>query len=221
MIQRSLQLDPIDFALEKIGVNMHQFRNASFDSFDGSIDGVALAECRKFVSDFLNGKAPSLYLYSSRAEEPIAPGCGKTHLTVSICRALLETKPELVTRIRFACAAELVDDFRAASRSYENRDAAEWKYFPPALLVIDDLGSERLNEFAVEKLNYLVYKREGRPTIYTSNFGLEELEGRDPTGMFSRAISRIAGSSVIVCLSGPDRRLLHAEALRTLRNRNT
>lgn len=73
------------------------------------------------------------------------------------------------------------------------------------LLILDDLGAEKITEWAEETLYAIVNKRyeEMLPTIFTSNLNLEELAGR----LGDRIVSRIAGSCDVVELQGKDKRL--------------
>jgi len=70
------------------------------------------------------------------------------------------------------------------------------------LLVLDDLGSERESDWVLEKLLVIVDGRlnEFKPTIYTTNFNLDELELR----VGSRLASRILYNSLDLVVQGPD-----------------
>jgi DNA replication protein DnaC len=72
------------------------------------------------------------------------------------------------------------------------------------LLVLDDVGVERVSEWAQERFYLLVNERYNamRSTIYTSNIGLE-----DVARLYGeRVASRIAETCIIVKLDAPDRR---------------
>lgn len=196
--------------LAQAGVNVRRFNNCVLGSFDPKPDGEAKDAAQKFVEAFRSGKRPSLYLYSLRPGERLAPGCGKTHLAVAIIRAILEADPEARKSMRFCYVPEMVDDYRRQfdeNAPPENLDA---KYLWPELLVMDDFGAQRLTTYAVETINRVIYRREGRSTIYTSNLPLEGIDAKDDTGYIERATSRIAGEARIVKLTGPDRRLIRS-----------
>jgi len=74
------------------------------------------------------------------------------------------------------------------------------------LLAIDDLGNAKASDFAVDQVSNLIDTRwrEKRPTILTTNLGLDAL--RDVYG--ERFISRVKGAGPVLQFNGKDRRLL-------------
>jgi DNA replication protein DnaC len=72
------------------------------------------------------------------------------------------------------------------------------------LLIIDDIGSEKLTEWVRERIVSIIHTRvsNGLSTIYTSNLSPEELKEE----MGDRIASRILGCSSIVEITGSDRR---------------
>ena len=72
------------------------------------------------------------------------------------------------------------------------------------LLIIDDIGSEKLTEWVRERIVSIIHTRvsNGLSTIYTSNLSPEEL--REEMG--DRIASRILGCSSVVEITGSDRR---------------
>ena len=72
------------------------------------------------------------------------------------------------------------------------------------LLIIDDIGAERVTEWVRERLVSIINTRVGAglSTIYTSNLSPEEL--KDELG--DRISSRVLGSSMVVEITGADRR---------------
>lgn len=72
------------------------------------------------------------------------------------------------------------------------------------LLIIDDIGAERVTEWVRERLVSIINTRVGAglSTIYTSNLSPEELK----EGLGDRISSRVLGSSVVVEITGADRR---------------
>ena len=127
-------------------------------------------------------------------------GTGKTYAAYAIMkklgelgiRATLYTAPDLMDKLR--------DDFGHKDtynldRILENR----------GVLIIDDLGAEKITEWVVETLHRIVDKRyrEVLPTIVTSNNSLDELVER----VGDRIPSRLAETCDVVKLEGEDRRL--------------
>lgn len=72
------------------------------------------------------------------------------------------------------------------------------------LLIIDDIGSEKLTEWVRERIVSIIHTRvsNGLSTIYTSNLSPAELKEE----MGDRISSRILGGSHVVEIAGADRR---------------
>ncbi|MGB4493473.1 MAG: ATP-binding protein [Limnochordia bacterium] len=121
-------------------------------------------------------------------------GTGKTHLAAAIANEL---------RSRFSVAFVhlpiLLEQMRTGNVSLEPLLFAD-------LLVLDDLGSERVTDWTMERLLIIVDGRLNnlKPTVFTTNHDLEDLEKR--VGM--RVASRVIGSNLHLFLRGPDYRLL-------------
>lgn len=72
------------------------------------------------------------------------------------------------------------------------------------LLIVDDIGSERLTEWVRERIISIIHTRvsNGLSTIYTSNLSPDELKAE----LGDRIASRILGCSQIIEITGADRR---------------
>lgn len=134
-------------------------------------------------------------------------GSGKTHLAVAVMNELMQLKrvPAL-----FVTVPELLDNLRGAYND-PGRDLDEWMEAVKNadLLVLDDLGSERVTEWVRERIFVIVNHRyrEALPTLFTSNIGPEEL----PRQLGERTASRIISMCEGVEIQGEDYR----EATRT------
>ncbi len=123
-------------------------------------------------------------------------GSGKTHLATALFR------------LRWVCigaglwtdAAEMVETFRL---DIDARESLGQRYVDASLLLLDDLGSERLTDFSADRLNYVLRHRYNwrLPTIVTSNLRPSELAEQD-----QRLASRLC-SDLTVKLRGEDQRL--------------
>ncbi|HHT90507.1 MAG: ATP-binding protein [Bacillota bacterium] len=120
-------------------------------------------------------------------------GTGKTHLASAIANWLKET-----IRVSFACAPILLEKMRTSNVDLDELLSAD-------LLILDDIGSERPTGWTMERLLLIVDGRltHLKPTVFTSNYALEDFEVR--LGM--RAASRIIGNNLHLYLEGPDYRL--------------
>lgn len=201
------RIDHLPEYLARMGVT-RKYQHVTLEGFDPNPDRLALEAAKAFVRDFLRGERPSLYLYSSRPGERIAPGCGKTHLAVAVLRELASNPTVRLEDLGFAFVPlmlmEIQDTFKHPERS---ELSVVRKYVKPELLVWDDLGCEKLSDYAARTLYTILHQREGKSNIFTSNLSLADLEGRDPSGYTQRIVSRIAGEADIICLTGRDRRL--------------
>lgn len=98
-----------------------------------------------------------------------------------------------------------LEDLRA---SYDNKDPEFEEVLSMVkackLLIIDDIGAEKMSEWVSERLLSIINTRvsNGLTTIYTSNLSVTELESR----IGKRIASRILGSSKVIKLVGADKR---------------
>ena len=109
------------------------------------------------------------------------PGCGKTHLAVSIINEQLGQGQHAF----FAFVPALLDYLRATFRpdSLTGYDELFEQVKTAPLLVLDDLGSENSTPWAAEKLYQIIVHRHNArlPTVITANYlSLGELEEAQP-----------------------------------------
>jgi len=129
-------------------------------------------------------------------------GVGKTHLAVAVMNEIITKKrvPAL-----FVTVPELLDNMRG---TYNNpgRDIDQWmdSVKNAELLLLDDLGAERTNEWVRERIFVIVNHRyrEELPTIFTSNIGPRDLA----TQLGERTASRIIAMCDWISLEGEDYR---------------
>ncbi|NPV80816.1 MAG: ATP-binding protein [Firmicutes bacterium] len=133
-------------------------------------------------------------------------GVGKTHLAVAIAREALKVN---IGDVVIRQVPEVLGEIRAAiSRGDENAHIALERYANANLLILDDLGAEKITEWVREQLFLLVDARyqEMLPTVLTSNNSLEEIEQL----LGPRIASRLAGMCQGVVIDGPDHRIATA-----------
>lgn len=139
----------------------------------------------------------------SQADDPpnlvlVGPvGVGKTHAAVAAVRPHFGGGASLV----FVPVGEMLDrlDWRRPD-SHQYLEAI----MAVDVLVVDDLGTERPNEWTAERLYTIVNRRwlDGLPTVATTNLEPDELA----TELGERTYSRLVGGAVVLRLAGPDRR---------------
>ncbi len=127
-------------------------------------------------------------------------GLGKTHLSTSIARRVIERGYE----VRYETVQSMIDDFahdqfRSDGKSFEDRGRA---YLESELLIIDDLGTEMTNSFTVSVLYRLLNTRinNGRSTVINTNLAQKDLRSR----YTDRIASRIFGEFRVMKFVGRD-----------------
>lgn len=193
-----------------------RYRDRTLDGFDGTVSpsaARALAAAHRVAS----GESRTLVLVG-------APGVGKTHLMAAIFRVASErlmagwrearaasiaefrpvptmhmpewcSVPELVVDLR----TEMGTDLHAASdRAHRLRS---W----PALLVLDDLGREKISDWTGELVYTIANARYEAmlPTIASSNLTPADLASSG----YWPVVSRLAEDGDLVHVEAPDRRI--------------
>ena len=155
-----------------------------------------LAEAKSFAEGF--GKSPATILFIGKT------GTGKTHLSTAIAKAVIEKGYEVL----YDSAQNIVsafenDKFKSGYGPYEPQSD---KYLDCDLLILDDLGTEFVNQFTVSCLYNLINTRQnkGLSTLISTNLSPKELT----TKYEDRIYSRIMGQdSKILLFAGKDRRI--------------
>ena len=126
-------------------------------------------------------------------------GTGKTVLAASIARKYSD--------IRWESCPALIMKLQSMYRS-ESQSPHEYALtvaHTPGLLVLDDLGAEKLTEFVRQTTYFILNEREQHllPVVITSNLNLADIDKI----IDKRVSSRIAGMCEVIALKGADRRL--------------
>lgn len=127
-------------------------------------------------------------------------GTGKTHLAIGIIREVMKLNESIVSRFVEvpALLAEIRNGFNTGIA-----EASPLKMVEQAdLLVLDDLGAEKVTEWVREQLYIVINQRysDMKPTIITTNDSLEELEAN----VSQRTVSRIMDMCDGILLTGED-----------------
>ena len=130
-------------------------------------------------------------------------GLGKTHLSTSVARAVLERGYDVV----YETIQNILADFeydRFKSGYGETVQKGE-RYLACELLIIDDMGTEQTTPFALATIYHLLNTRlnHGRKTVINTNLSGEELQARYE----SRITSRLLGEYDVIIFSGDDVRM--------------
>jgi DNA replication protein DnaC len=129
-------------------------------------------------------------------------GTGKTYIAMALARLLLTDDHVPVTIVT---AADLMAALRPSAVSeHANLELMALAVAP--VMVLDDLGSERMSDWTEEQLYRLADERSrnARPTIITSNLDGAQLRAR----YGARIVGRLFGGAALIKLDGNDRRAL-------------
>ena len=149
-----------------------EIREASFKSVYK--DDSSRLETIKYLKNFYdnykkNEKSKGLYLYGNF-------GCGKTYLISALFNELAK-KNIKSTIIYFP---ELLRSLKASfSNTEENYEEKFSKVKEANLLLLDDIGAEKLSDWARDEVLGVILQyrmEENLPTFFTSNLSLKELE---------------------------------------------
>ena len=191
--------------LESSGMRgiMHEM---TFDSFGPQYRGRVYEVAKQYAEDFTTQTHAGLIFFGKA-------GAGKTHLAVAIARYVIEQK-RIAARV--ARTVELLADIRRTFSEHdgyraENETELIQKLTHVPLLVLDDLGAEKVSDWVREVLYRIIDERwlEQKPMIVTTNFNLKELEER----IGERIVSRIAGVCTQVEMQNRDYRIENAPRL--------
>lgn len=124
-------------------------------------------------------------------------GVGKTHAAVAAAYARWHLWRETLD---FEPVPEFMDDLRPDSGALSPMSRAK----DADVLLLDDLAVERQTDWTRERLDVLINHRWNarRPTVVTSNATRRAIEA----AVSDRVWSRLGDGSVVVSMTGPDRR---------------
>lgn len=167
--------------INQLRVNGIQDRTVRAYTFNGADDTPILEKCRRYVENWskMYQENVGLIIWGNT-------GNGKTFAAACIANALLDQGiPVMFTSIPRLLSS--MTGLYSSDRTAYFDSLSNFK-----LLVIDDLGAERQNEFAIEQVYSVVDTRykNGQPLIVTTNMTLDEM--RNPKNMdYQRIYDRI------------------------------
>jgi len=149
---------------------------------------------KNYAENFDTEKSGNLALFGGT-------GLGKTHLSSAVAGKVIEKGND----VYYISAMNLFADFEekrfGSSSSYESTGEIE-QYFTCDLLIIDDLGSEMINQFTVSCLYNVINSRlnHKKPTIISSNLTQDEFRKK----YWDRISSRVFGEYLVLHFIGSD-----------------
>ena len=168
------------------------YSGEDLDRFKG-----ALRACEDFINNFISDYQ-NLFIYGT-------VGTGKTFLSICVANELLKKGCSVIyfsASGLFDMLSQYVFDAKLKSELRGIYD----DLYNCELLVIDDLGTEGINQFTLSQLFPLLNERDNRKksTIITTNLSLEHLQNNYSERIFSRITSNFR----LLKLTGKDIRTL-------------
>ena len=174
-----------NFDLSYYSDNQNEYENMQF----------ILGKLREYVDVFSKDNNDSLLLLGTT-------GTGKTHLSVALAAAVISRGYYVI----YNTAQNIFADFEYDKfKRTQNEPSRSDRYFECELLVIDDLGTENVNQFTTSCLYNLVNTRycEGKAMIMNTNLSHKELRAKYDDRIFSR----LAGEFKPFVFTGKDIRM--------------
>lgn len=137
-------------------------------------------------------------------------GVGKTHISTAVAKEVIEQGYNVIYDSSQNIVSDFENDrFKSGYGPYEPK--AE-KYLECDLLIIDDLGTEFVNQFTISCLYNLINTRQNRalPTVVSTNLTIEELINKYE----GRISSRLLGAGVTVLMFDGDDYRIYSEKRR-------
>lgn len=157
------------FDQSKLGA---RFLNRTFDAFKVTEENkLAFESAKKYATDFEKFKVEGIGLNFNGAY-----GTGKTHLAAAITIDLINRGIPVI----MGTTITLLGKFKEAYDRKESESEIIDLYSTIDLLIIDDLGKERVNEWVLEKLYLIINNRyeNNLPLVITTNHNIEDLTKR-------------------------------------------
>lgn len=199
--QKEAKIARINKIFEEHSLINPSLRNATFENFNpGKYFQEAYLKAKKYVEEFDINKPKNLLFQGTF-------GTGKSHLSVSIAKALAEkghttifiSTPKLLTKIR--------------NTYNKNSEMGEEEIINMIasvnLVVFDDIGAEGMvndygsSSWASQKIFEIIDQRSGKHNIYTTNLSSAEFES---TKDLQRIFSRMLENTELIKMDGPDYR---------------
>lgn len=173
---------------------------ADGDSYQQRMAGI-FNYCKNYARSFDPKQSPSLLFTGGT-------GLGKTHLSLAIAREVIEGGHGVIYASVQNLMARLEEERFNSNYSYGSEEP-EQRYLNMVLesdlLILDDLGTEFLNQFVSSSIYNLINTRllQNRPTIISTNLLVADMGKR----YSERLVSRLFGNYLRLNFVGKDVRL--------------
>lgn len=160
------------FKQSKLG---ERFKNRTFENFQILDDNKTVFDtARKYATEFEKYKAEGIGLNFNGTY-----GTGKTHLAAAIANFLINKDIPVIFGTVISLLGKLKESYDRDESETEILDL----YGSVDLLILDDLGKERVNEWVLEKLYHIINERyeNNLPLVITTNYDIDDLTKRFTT----------------------------------------
>lgn len=180
-------------------IKRQTFDNFSLDYYNQSKETFSRMNAvykvlRKYADEFDAEKSGNIAMFGNT-------GLGKTHLSSAMAGVIIEKGND----VYYTSAMNMFSDFE--QKRFGNSIAFDSagdisQYFTCDLLIIDDLGTEIINQFSVSCLYNVINTRLNRrkPTVLSTNLTQEEFRKK----YWDRIASRVFGEFLILPFCGVD-----------------
>lgn len=141
-----------------------KFQNLNFENFNSNSENeLAIAIAKDYVNKNIKSKCTNGLIIMGKS------GVGKTHLAASIANKLIEND-KIVLMGRLTTLLDMIKETFKDNMKSEN-ELIEL-YSNADMIIIDDLGKEKISNWALEKLYTIIQNRyeNGLPIIITTRF---------------------------------------------------
>lgn len=187
-----------------------RYRTRTFENYQvNEFNKKAYETCLRYANKFneIKKEGSGIFLLGSC-------GVGKTHLAAAITHELIKQDHRPI----FGTLINLLDRIRSTYNNSKSEDKEAKilnSYYTSSLLIIDDLGKEKLTEWSLQRLYEILNTRyeNKMPVIITSNYTIEKLREKltvnDNYETAESIISRIYEMCQGLKVGGDDYRKLH------------
>ena len=172
----------------------------TFEDYQVTVHNENAVNWAHYIITEPNPKKKGLYLYGDS-------GRGKTFLTSIIAQELIQTYRTVI----FGDVPSLLEDIRATYNDKNEKQVEDVMNLltNADVLVLDDIGTENLTSWAIERLYLIINGRynANKGIILTSNYRLDELEyryGLADTKIGERIVSRLKEMCAVARIGGED-----------------
>ncbi|MEH2977243.1 ATP-binding protein [Bacillus amyloliquefaciens] len=141
--------------------------------------------------DMMREQGKGLYFHSHEK------GSGKTRLAASILKAIIKMhdKPDSPMKILYSSTADLIGEIK---KTFDGESKVKSSDIIEAvktadLAILDDIGVEKVSDWVEETFTRILdYRLQNKkPTIFTSNLSIDELDLKYPEGRISSRIEKM------------------------------